>query len=148
MLVFDESKYGIRTKAPQLKGKVTEKKPQASTTSKTMDQDDLHDMEIGSLMDRIKSSVVDDLVINSTEDGRERQRLQRRQLDRLFGIERKNHASFKVRMGMLRKERERAAKQREQVQQEESVICKSKQLYRKIRERREQRKQKRHSSAK
>lgn len=148
-LVFDEANYGIKPWTPKTFAKeklLDDPRPVPSLSKSNMDEEDINDMEITSLMSRIKRSV-DDLVVENTEDPKARKRMLLQKIDRLAGIERKNHASYKVRVGMLKKEKERAVKQCEQMRLEEAVVSKSQQLCRKIKERRMERKKRRHGGS-
>lgn len=152
VVVFDEAEYGLKKKNVVTKPKETSKRPSSTPSSfsniKTANnatknlQDEIADVEISSLLPRIKASV-DDIVLESLT-GKERNRFLLKKMEREAGIESKNHASFKVRMGMLKKEKERAKKQAESIRHNEAVIAKSQQLTRKIKERARLRKQKRH----
>jgi hypothetical protein len=103
-----------------------------------MDTETIQDMEIDSLMNRIRKSV--DEIAEEGMDGRQRRKHFVEKAMRLTKMEKKNTHGFKVTMGMMKKQKERAKKQEQLIRETDAVIAKEQRLVRKLQGRKNQRK--------
>ena len=143
VVIFDEANYGIKTKTPEERAlrrplNIDTSSNIPTSLSKNVDTETIQDMEIDSLMSRIRKSV--DEIAEEGMDGRQRRKHFVEKAMRLAGVEKKNTHGFKVSMGMMKKQNERAKKQEQMIRETDAVIAKEQRLVRKLQSRRTQRK--------
>jgi hypothetical protein len=143
VVVFNEANYGIKTKTPEERSlrrplQIGDSSDVLTLRSKNVDTEAIQDMEIDSLMSRIRKSV--DEIAEEGMDGRQRRKHFVEKAMRLAGVEKKSTHGFKVSMGMLKKQRERAKKQEQMIRETDTVIAKEQRLIRKLQSRKVQRK--------
>lgn len=142
VVVFDEANYGIRTRTPKERSLprpaiVDNSNNTPISHSKKVDTETLQDMEIDSLMSRIRKSV--DEIAEEGMDGRQRRKHFVEKAMRLAGVEGKSTHGFKVSMGMMKKQKERAKRQEQMIRETDAVIAKEQRLVRKLQSRKKQR---------
>ena len=124
VVVFDETKFGIKKKIPKAAIKIA---PEPEISIRQENGDDLRDMQIEDMMERIKTSV-DDLAMEKMSYKERRKFL----IEKACGLAGqdvpKAHEPFNIRAGRLRKVKERAREQDRLIRETDAVIAKGQRL--------------------